>query len=65
MADGERKGRGAILTIFAISLALMAISNFSKPLKMRPDVGFVFLGMKLSAESFNLSFHCLSPMRQS
>jgi hypothetical protein len=39
--------RGIILTIFAILFALMAISNFSKPFQMSPDVGFVFLGTKL------------------
>ncbi len=44
----ERKSRGAVLTIIAIGLALMAISNLSKPLKMSPNVGFVFLGTKLS-----------------
>ncbi len=43
-----RKNRGAMLTIFAIGLALMAISNLLKPLKMSPNVGFVFLGTKLS-----------------
>ena len=36
------------MTILAIGLALMALSDFSKPLKMSPTVGFVFLGMKLS-----------------
>ena len=36
------------MTILAIGLALMALSDFSKPLKMSPAVGFVFLGMKLS-----------------
>jgi len=41
------KSRGIVLTIFAILLALMAISNFSKPFQMSPDVGFVFLGTKL------------------
>ena len=40
--------RGVILTLFAIGHGLMALSNFSKPLKMSPNVGFVFLGMKLS-----------------
>jgi hypothetical protein len=40
--------RGVLLTIFAIGLGLMAVSNFSKPFKMSPNVGFVFLGMKLS-----------------
>jgi hypothetical protein len=44
----ERKNRGALLTIFAIGIALMAISNFLKPMKMSPNVGFVFFGMKLT-----------------
>jgi len=44
----ERRNRGVLLTIFAIGIALMAISNFSKPLKMSPNVGFVFFGTKLS-----------------
>jgi hypothetical protein len=42
------KNRGTLLTIFAIAFALMAISNFSKPFKMSPNVGFVFFGYKLS-----------------
>ena len=42
------KRRGATLTIFAILFGLLAISNFMKPLKMSGDVGFVFLGTKLS-----------------
>ena len=44
----ERKNRGALLTVFAIGLALMAVSNLSKPFKMSPNVGFVFFGYKLS-----------------
>ncbi len=44
----EQKNRGALLTIFAIALGLMAVSNFSKPFKMSPNVGFVFFGTKLS-----------------
>jgi len=44
----ERKNRGALLTIFAIGFALMAVSDFSKPLKMSPNVGFVFFGTKLT-----------------
>jgi len=43
-----QKNRGALLTIFAIAFALMALSNFTKPLKMSPNVGFVFFGYKLS-----------------
>src|SRR5271166_986965 len=44
----ERKSRGVLLTILAIGLALMALSDFSKPFKMSPNVGFVFLGTKLT-----------------
>ncbi len=44
----ERKNRGMLLTIFAIALGLMAVSNFSKPLQMSPNVGFVFFGKKLT-----------------
>jgi hypothetical protein len=43
-----QKNRGALLTIFAIAFALMALSNFSKPFKMSPNVGFVFFGYKLT-----------------
>jgi hypothetical protein len=39
----ERKSRGAMLTIFAICLGLMAVSNFLKPLKLGSHAGFVFL----------------------
>ncbi len=42
------KSRGATLTIFALLLALMAISNFSKPFSHHAGVGFVFLGTRLA-----------------
>ncbi len=42
------KSRGAALTILALLLALMAISNFAKPFSHNPGVGFVFLGTRLS-----------------
>ena len=42
------KPRGAALTILAILLALMALSNFGKPLAHSPGVGFVFFGTRLS-----------------
>ena len=42
------KPRGVTLTIFALLLALMAISNFAKPFSHNPGVGFVFLGTRLS-----------------
>lgn len=42
------KSRGAALTILAILLALMALSNFGKPFSHNPGVGFVFFGTRLS-----------------
>jgi hypothetical protein len=42
------KSRGAALTILALLLALMAISNFGKPFAHHAGVGFVFFGMRLS-----------------
>jgi hypothetical protein len=33
--------------IFALLFGLLAISNFTKPLEMSPEVGFVFLGQRL------------------
>jgi hypothetical protein len=44
----EEKSRGATLTIFALLLALMAVSNFGKPFSDHPGVGFVLLGTRLS-----------------
>lgn len=43
MADSSR---GAVLTVCAVLFALLALSNFSKPFHMSPNVGFVFLGAK-------------------
>jgi hypothetical protein len=43
MAD---KSRGPVLTIFAVLLAILALSNFSKPFHLSPNVGFVFFGVK-------------------
>jgi len=48
VADRQRKNRGALLTIFAVCLGVMAISNFLKPLKLGSHAGFVFFGIKLS-----------------
>jgi hypothetical protein len=48
VADVERKSRGATLTIFAVCLGLMAVSNFLKPLKLSSSAGFVLFGIKLS-----------------
>jgi hypothetical protein len=42
------KSRGVALTILALLLALMAISNFGKPFSHNPGVGFVFFGTRLS-----------------
>jgi len=48
VTDMERKSRGTLLTIFAICLGFMAVSNFLKPLKLTHSAGFVFFGIKLS-----------------
>jgi hypothetical protein len=42
------KSRGAALTILAMLLALMVISNFHKPFAHHPGEGFVFFGTRLS-----------------
>jgi hypothetical protein len=42
------KPRGVTLTILALLIGLMAISNFGKPFSHNPGVGFVFLGTRLS-----------------
>jgi hypothetical protein len=42
------KSRGVALTILALLLALMALSNFGKPLAHHAGVGFVFFGARLS-----------------
>jgi hypothetical protein len=42
------KPRGTALTILALLLALMAISNFGKPFAHHSGVGFVFFGTRLS-----------------
>ncbi len=42
------KSRGVTLTVFALLLALMAVSNFLKPFSHNPGVGFVFFGTRLS-----------------
>ena len=43
-----KKSPGAILTILAILLALMVISNLHKPFAHHPGEGFVFFGTRLS-----------------
>ena len=47
----SQKPRGATLTILAILLALMALSNFGKTFTHHSGVGFVFFGMRLSGTS--------------
>jgi hypothetical protein len=42
------RARGTALTILAMLLALMAISDFGKPFSHHSGVGFVFFGMRLS-----------------
>ena len=44
----SQKPRGATLTILAVLLALMALSNFGKTFAHHSGVGFVFFGMRLS-----------------
>jgi hypothetical protein len=46
MADSSK--RGQVLTVFAILFALLALSNFSKPIQLSADQGFVFFGQRLS-----------------
>lgn len=43
MADSSR---GAVLSVCALLFAMLALSDFSKPFHMSPNVGFVFLGAK-------------------
>ena len=40
------RARGPVLTIFAVLFVVLAISNFSKPFHLSPNVGFVFFGVK-------------------
>jgi hypothetical protein len=42
------KSRGTALTVFALLFVLLAISDFAKPLSHDPNIGFVFLGSKLT-----------------
>jgi len=42
------RSRGAALTILAMLLALMALSNFHKPFAHHPGEGFVFFGARLA-----------------
>jgi hypothetical protein len=42
----EDNSRGPVLTAFAVLFAMLAVSNFSKPFRLSPNAGFVFLGGK-------------------
>ncbi|MGH7925711.1 MAG: hypothetical protein ACREQH_14095 [Candidatus Binatus sp.] len=44
----QNKSRGVTLTVLAILLAVMALSDLGKPFSHHPGVGFVFLGARLS-----------------
>jgi len=44
----DQAKRGVVLTICAGAFTLMAISNFTKPLRYGPTIGFVLLGTRLS-----------------
>ena len=46
MADSSKRGQA--LTVIAILFVLLALSNFSKPLQMSGDQGFVFFGQRLT-----------------
>lgn len=45
MAQAER---GSVLTVFAVLFAILAISNFLKPLQINETTGFVLFGSRLS-----------------
>jgi len=45
------RSRGAALTILAMLLALMSISNFHKPFAHHPGEAFVFFGTRLSGSA--------------
>jgi hypothetical protein len=46
MADSSKRGQA--LTVFAILFVLLAVSNFTKPLHLSADQGFVFFGQRLT-----------------
>jgi hypothetical protein len=46
MADSSKRGQA--LTVFAILFALLAVSNFLKPIQFSADQGFVFFGQRLT-----------------
>ena len=43
----NRALRGPVLTVFALLFALLAVSNFLKPLELGDTTGFVFFGHRL------------------
>jgi len=43
-----RSDRGPVLSVAALLMGLLAVSNLSKPFAPGPEVGFVFLGRRLS-----------------
>lgn len=45
------KSRGTTLTILALLFVLLAISDFAKPLSHSANVGFVFLGHRLTGRA--------------
>jgi hypothetical protein len=42
------RDRGPLLTTFAVLFALMALSNFLKPLELGATTGFVFFGERMT-----------------
>ena len=44
----EERPRGVTLTIFAVLFALLAVSNFLKPVLASAQTGFVFFGTRTS-----------------
>jgi Zn-dependent protease len=48
-------GRDKTLKVFALLFGLLAISNFLKPLQLRPDVGFVLFGTRLEGTANSIA----------
>ncbi len=44
----RKPDRGPVLTVLALLFALLAVSNFAKPLELGPTPGFVLFGRRLS-----------------
>jgi hypothetical protein len=51
MPKHDAAARGPALTAFALLFALLALSNFSKPLEIGETTGFVFFGHRLEGRS--------------